>query len=94
MSSCSSSSSGRWSKLQRMLSRPSYFGNETGTLPNGLYEPGQHLFERIQSAQQPSVLVVGAGGLGCEILKVAIVVSKCQPPLIPDSVMYCELRDV
>ena len=69
-SSISSSSGGRWTKLQRMLSRPSYFGNETGTLPNGLYEPGPHLFGCIQSPQQPAILVVGAGGLGCEILKV------------------------
>ena len=65
-----------------MLSRPSYFGNETGTLPNGLYEPGPHLFERIQSTQQPSVLVVGAGGLGCEILKVKTILRS----LIADSV--------
>eukprot|EP01036_Dinobryon_divergens_P046221 gene46221-61810_t len=47
----------KWRDLAKVLSRPSSFGNETGKLPNGEFEPNL------------KVLVVGAGGLGCEILK-------------------------
>lgn len=56
---------GRWQSLNTIYSRPSPFGNETGSLPNGEYEPGTGL-ENVRSAK---VLVIGAGGLGCEILK-------------------------
>lgn len=57
----------RWSTLSGIFTRPSNFGNETGLLPNGYYEPSLETFHRLRF--QTKVLVVGAGGLGCEILK-------------------------
>ena len=58
----------RWENLRNIFIRPSYFGNETGRLPNAVFEPGNELFQKIR--HEVRVLVVGAGGLGCEILKV------------------------
>lgn len=57
----------RWSTIDKILSRPSPFGNETGKLPNGYYEPDNNLFATMR--RDKKVLVVGAGGLGCELLK-------------------------
>eukprot|EP00602_Paraphysomonas_sp_CaronLab_P009082 CAMPEP_0185026680 /NCGR_PEP_ID=MMETSP1103-20130426/11005_1 /TAXON_ID=36769 /ORGANISM="Paraphysomonas bandaiensis, Strain Caron Lab Isolate" /LENGTH=425 /DNA_ID=CAMNT_0027560345 /DNA_START=56 /DNA_END=1330 /DNA_ORIENTATION=- len=52
--------------LNKIMSRPSPFGNETGKLPNGYYEPSSQLHT---SLREKKILVIGAGGLGCEILK-------------------------
>lgn len=49
--------------METLLSRPSHFGNETGSLPCGEFDPST------SSLAKSKVLVVGAGGLGCEILK-------------------------
>jgi NEDD8-activating enzyme E1 len=56
----------KFSGLDTIFSRPSAFGNETGTLANGEYEAGPEVLSTVQAAK---VLVIGAGGLGCEILK-------------------------
>uniref|UniRef100_A0A7S1Y308 NEDD8-activating enzyme E1 catalytic subunit n=1 Tax=Grammatophora oceanica TaxID=210454 RepID=A0A7S1Y308_9STRA len=62
--------------LLTLLSRPSPFANETGALPIGEFEPVTSLSPVTTTADVPptilkdsKVLVVGAGGLGCEILK-------------------------
>lgn len=59
--------------LSTLLSRPSPFTNESGALPIGEFEPITTTTIN-NTTQHPSlstskVLVVGAGGLGCEILK-------------------------
>ena len=55
--------------LTQFLSRKTAFGNETGTLPNGEFEPSMDLFDNIRTSK---ILVIGAGGLGCEVLSSAI----------------------
>lgn len=57
----------RWDTLNTVFSRPSGFGNESGALPNGVYEPGSENLDRLR--KHTKVLVIGAGGLGCEMLK-------------------------
>mmetsp|Transcript_15188 Transcript_15188/g.17355 ORF Transcript_15188/g.17355 Transcript_15188/m.17355 type:complete len:463 (-) Transcript_15188:167-1555(-) len=54
--------------LSTLLSRASPFGNETGALANGEFEPIVN-FNNPSPLANKRVLVVGAGGLGCEILK-------------------------
>jgi NEDD8-activating enzyme E1 len=59
-----------WSELRKVLERPSPFGNETGTegTASGEFDPGPALLTKIQS-DNVKVVVLGAGGLGCELLK-------------------------
>lgn len=53
--------------MDALLTRASAFGNETGTLANGVFEPGPGAIARVR--RESTVLVIGAGGLGCELLK-------------------------
>lgn len=55
----SAKATGPWSDLQRILERPSHFATD--------YEPDSTLIDVLHEDAQ--VLVVGAGGLGCELLK-------------------------
>lgn len=63
--------------LATLISRPSPFANETGALPIGEFEPIEtassfshsHSHSHSDPLSSAKVLVVGAGGLGCEILK-------------------------
>lgn len=57
-----SQSDARWSDIKRVLDRPSAFSTE--------FEGGEgaEILESLQDSET-RVLVIGAGGLGCEILK-------------------------
>lgn len=65
--SASTGTIGTGRDMDNILLRPSSFGNETGVLPNGMWEPGAAVKTKLMGATK--VLVIGAGGLGCEILK-------------------------
>ena len=56
-----------WSSLKRLFTTPSPFSNETGRLPIGEFEPEKNALSKLQS-EESKVLVIGAGGLGCEVL--------------------------
>jgi hypothetical protein len=53
--------------LTTLLSRPSPYANETGSLPIGEFDYASS--SSSSSLRNAKILVVGAGGLGCEILK-------------------------
>jgi ubiquitin-activating enzyme E1 C len=62
--------------LLTLLSRSSPYSNETGGLPMGEFEPIPQTEDDVSTSDLPDslmtsskVLVIGAGGLGCEILK-------------------------
>ncbi|KAJ5716873.1 hypothetical protein N7488_002519 [Penicillium malachiteum] len=54
-----SPSQGRWNHLHKVLSKPGPFSDED-------WVPGQDTISALESSK---ILVIGAGGLGCEILK-------------------------
>lgn len=58
----------RWEAQKSIFSRFTPFGNETGELPIGEYSADGSAWETLRSSTS-KILVVGAGGLGCEILK-------------------------
>lgn len=53
-------STDKWHDIRRVLSRESHFADN--------FEPGEDLIESLAD-DDTRVLVIGAGGLGCEILK-------------------------
>ena len=61
----------RWRDLDTILTRE-------GNLVGPEFEPGSHLREFLQS-EDCKILCVGAGGLGCEILKDLALSGKCLP---------------
>lgn len=56
----------KWSSISRLLENPTPFPNETGKLGIGEFQPGKDGLRLLQSSDT-KVLVVGAGGLGCEV---------------------------
>lgn len=60
----------RWRDLDTILTRE-------GNLVGPEFEPGSHLREFLQS-EDCKILCVGAGGLGCEILKDLALSGECH----------------
>jgi hypothetical protein len=52
------------SEMDPLFCNKTHFGNESGTLPNGEFVPGEDSRKRVAGAK---ILVLGAGGLGCEV---------------------------
>lgn len=55
--------------LSTLLNRKSPFSNETGSLPIGEFDTSAGQGGAGSLLRNAKILVVGAGGLGCEILK-------------------------
>ena len=55
--------------LSTLLNRKSPFSNETGRLPIGEFDTSAGQGGASSLLRNAKILVVGAGGLGCEILK-------------------------
>eukprot|EP00577_Skeletonema_sp_RCC1716_P019842 CAMPEP_0113400010 /NCGR_PEP_ID=MMETSP0013_2-20120614/15877_1 /TAXON_ID=2843 ORGANISM="Skeletonema costatum, Strain 1716" /NCGR_SAMPLE_ID=MMETSP0013_2 /ASSEMBLY_ACC=CAM_ASM_000158 /LENGTH=309 /DNA_ID=CAMNT_0000285015 /DNA_START=27 /DNA_END=953 /DNA_ORIENTATION=+ /assembly_acc=CAM_ASM_000158 len=66
--------------LKTLLTRSSPFANETGSLPIGEFDTSSIVEGSQHATSTAKILVVGAGGLGCEILK--------------DLAMSCVVRDI
>ena len=65
-SSSSSADAEAEDDLSFLLTRASPYGNESGALANGEFAPSRSLRGELATKR---VLVIGAGGLGCEVLK-------------------------
>ena len=54
--------------INKLLMRDTPFGNETGALALSQFEPSEEHRDYI-TGEEMEILVIGAGGLGCELLK-------------------------